>query len=219
MESFLLVIFIMFVTFAMRKGRFDAIEKGRGRRNTFTGGEPAFKPDRKLTREIDKRRTQGPASNASGTGYNGGQTSFAEDYHEDPAAVAGMKGRTSTVPSTGRSSILEADDELNEMLAARRKKPDGSEMNMLDMLFANGGVNRRGKGGMAAYHKDAKGTKAGGLNGIFEGFEDRGGDWLAMQIRDEERAKARIMSDMMSLKIEHEKEHAGIHKNIIGRRK
>ena len=244
MESFLIVIFIMFVTFAMRKGRFDALDKGRNGRRTVSSGEPAFKPDRRLTREIDDRRTKERRTAAPGTAGqlenmqddngNGqaGQTSFAESYREDPAQTAGMKGRRSTVPASGRSSILEADDELNEMLAARRNRiqkadsaeggsPD-EEMTLLDMMFA-GRAKKRSIGnlsGQAAWkHRAEKGASSGGLSGIFAGFEDRGNDWLAKQIQEEEHAKRRIMSDMLSLKVEHEQKHDGIHKNVIGRGK
>ncbi len=126
--------------------------------------------------------------------------SFSERYREDPAQTAGMKGRTSTVPASGRSAILEADNDLDNMLAGRKFHVPGKDSSYGSRFArADRSVNR---------FKDSS---------FFEGLEDRQNDWLARQLREEQRSKARMMSDMMSLKLEHEKNHRRENR-VIGKR-
>ena len=170
MASILTIIIIIFLVFnsrKMRSGQFGAPVK----------------------------KKQAPQNTGAGAGQPEWGTGFAEQYREDPAMAAGMKGRKSTVPAAGRSAILESDGELDSMLAGRKKHTPGKDTAEQAGIFGAqifGGKNNRSR------LKDSS---------LFAGFEDRQNDWLARQLREEQRAKARIMSDMMSLKLEHEREH------------
>lgn len=141
------------------------------------------------------KKKQAPKGSVPAAGDTEWGTGFAEQYREDPAMAAGMKGRKSTVPATGRSAILESDGELDSMLAGRKRHTPGKDTAEQSGIFGAqifAGKNTRSR------LKDSS---------LFIGFEDRQNDWLARQLREEQRAKARIMSDMMSLKLEHEREH------------
>ena len=141
------------------------------------------------------KKKQAPQNTGAGAGQPEWGTGFAGQYREDPAMAAGMKGRKSTVPAAGRSAILESDGELDSMLAGRKKHTPGKDTAEQSGIFGAqifAGKNTRSR------LKDSS---------LFIGFEDRQNDWLARQLREEQRAKARIMSDMMSLKLEHEREH------------
>lgn len=170
MASILTIIIIIFLVFRsrqMRSGQFGAPVK----------------------------KKQVPQNTRAGADKSEWGTGFAEQYHEDPAAAAGMKGRKSAVPAAGRSAILEADGELDSMLAGRKRHTPGKDTAEQNGIFGAqifGGKNNRSR------LKDSS---------LFAGFEDRQNDWLARQLREEQRAKVRIMSDMMSLKVEHEKNH------------
>ena len=188
MSSIITLFIVLCLVIITRRNRSGRISKTK---ETLQQGGPALSPGRKLARQMEEMR-------------NNGQSGFAEEYREDPAQVAGMKGRSSTVPASGRSSILEADDELDSMLAGRKRKTPGKDstegISMLDAFFSGAGSRQNGL-------KDKS---------QFAGFEDRQNDWLARQLREEQAAKRRVMSDMMSLKIEHEKDHRRINK-IIGK--
>ena len=178
MTSLLSLFIIIFLIMSTRKGRSD--------------------------RNISRSGTAVPKRTVSQAKTNR-QESFSERYREDPAATAGMTGRTSTVPATGRSAILEADGDLNEMLAGRKYHTPGkdtTEGSLLDTIFAGGGRKK------ASRLKDSS---------LFAGFEDRQNDWLARQLREEQHLKARMMSDMMSLKMEHERKHKQENR-VIGKR-
>ena len=179
MTSLLSIFIIIFLIMSTRKGRSD--------RNKSWSGTAVPK------------RTVSPAATSR-------KESFSERYREDPAATAGMTGRTSSVPAAGRSAILEADGDLDEMLAGRKYHTPGKDITegggFLDTVFAGTG---RKKGSRL---KDSS---------LFAGFEDRQNDWLARQLREEQHLKARMMSDMMSLKMEHERKHRQENR-VIGKR-